>query len=51
MPDVNNVCKYCDLSCEDGYCTVGENSARCTKCKVTLFLNTTNSCISAINCE
>ena len=51
MPDVINVCKDCDISCETGYCKIGASSVNCTKCKVSLFLNTTNSCISAIDCE
>jgi len=40
FPDNQNICSYCDASCSVGYCTVGLDLTKCTKCaSSSLFLN------------
>lgn len=47
-----NVCVSCDLSCAVGYCTYGNNPAKCTKCaSSSKFLNSSNTCVLATACE
>lgn len=48
----NRVCKNCHVSCEVGYCSVGENSSTCTKCNSSLYMKlTSNLCVNANSCD
>lgn len=29
VPDSNNICKFCDVSCSDGKCSIGNDSTKC----------------------
>lgn len=46
VPDLNNICQNCDISCVAGRCSVGTDSTKCLECSAsTKYLDALTTCV------